>query len=75
MAAWSTISSDQIGSHSTRRSCEIVYDLNHITGHGEAFLEQLADSMGAADLALTQEEIDGLSTVAHWEKSRTDREA
>jgi aryl-alcohol dehydrogenase-like predicted oxidoreductase len=42
---------------------------------GANSVEQLADSMGAADLALTQEEIDGLSTVAHWEKSRTDREA
>lgn len=42
---------------------------------GANSVEQLADSMGAADLALTQEEIDGLSAAAHWEKSRTDREA
>jgi aryl-alcohol dehydrogenase-like predicted oxidoreductase len=37
-------------------------------------VEQLADSMGAADLELTQEEITEISTAAHWEKSRTDRE-
>ncbi|MBV9672777.1 MAG: aldo/keto reductase, partial [Verrucomicrobia bacterium] len=36
---------------------------------------QLADSMGATDLALAPEEIDDISTVSDWEKSRTDREA
>ena len=37
--------------------------------------DQLADSMGAPDLVLSAEEIDEISTVADWEKSRTDREA
>jgi aryl-alcohol dehydrogenase-like predicted oxidoreductase len=36
---------------------------------------QLADSMGAAALALSAEEIGEISNVAIWEKSRTDREA
>src|ERR1700730_9783441 len=36
---------------------------------------QLADSMGAAALALSAEEIGEISNVADWEKSRTDREA
>jgi aryl-alcohol dehydrogenase-like predicted oxidoreductase len=37
--------------------------------------DQLADSMGAPDLVLSAEEIDEISIVADWEKSRTDREA
>jgi aryl-alcohol dehydrogenase-like predicted oxidoreductase len=37
--------------------------------------EQLADSMGATDLTLSEEEVGEISTVADWEKSRTDREA
>jgi aryl-alcohol dehydrogenase-like predicted oxidoreductase len=37
--------------------------------------EQLADSMGATDLTLSDEEVGEISTVADWEKSRTDREA
>ncbi|HEY6841641.1 MAG TPA: aldo/keto reductase, partial [Chthoniobacterales bacterium] len=37
--------------------------------------DQLGDSMGAPDLVLSAEEIDEISTVADWEKSRTDREA
>jgi aryl-alcohol dehydrogenase-like predicted oxidoreductase len=36
---------------------------------------QLADSMGAPELALSEEEIGEISNVADWEKSRTDREA
>ncbi|MBV8375593.1 MAG: aldo/keto reductase [Verrucomicrobia bacterium] len=36
---------------------------------------QLADSMGATTLALSQEEIGEISNAATWEKSRTDREA
>jgi len=30
--------------------------------------------MGAADLELTEQEVNEISTAAHWEKSRTDRE-
>ena len=37
--------------------------------------DQLADSMGAPQLELSEEEIDEISNVASWEKSRTDREA
>lgn len=36
---------------------------------------QLADSMGATALGLSEEEIGEISDVAIWEKSRTDREA
>jgi len=36
---------------------------------------QLADSMGATELVLSEEEIGEISNVANWEKSRTDREA
>jgi aryl-alcohol dehydrogenase-like predicted oxidoreductase len=36
---------------------------------------QLADSMGAPELAMSEEEISEISKVADWEKSRTDREA
>ena len=36
---------------------------------------QLADSMGATALGLSEEEIGEISNVAIWEKSRTDREA
>jgi aryl-alcohol dehydrogenase-like predicted oxidoreductase len=36
---------------------------------------QLADSMGATELELSEEEVGEISTVADWEKSRTDREA
>jgi aryl-alcohol dehydrogenase-like predicted oxidoreductase len=36
---------------------------------------QLADSMGAPELVLSEEEISEISKVADWEKSRTDREA
>jgi aryl-alcohol dehydrogenase-like predicted oxidoreductase len=38
-------------------------------------IEQLADSMGAADLELSEEEVSEIATAAHWEKSRTDKEA
>jgi hypothetical protein len=31
--------------------------------------------MGAPELALSEEEINEISNVADWEKSRTDREA
>ena len=37
--------------------------------------DQLADSMGAPELALSEEEINEISKAADWEKSRTDREA
>ncbi len=37
--------------------------------------EQLADSMGAPELALSEDEINEISNVSDWEKSRTDREA
>jgi aryl-alcohol dehydrogenase-like predicted oxidoreductase len=37
--------------------------------------DQLADSMGAPELTLSEEEINEISTAANWEKSRTDREA
>ena len=37
--------------------------------------DQLADSMGAPELALSEEEINEISIAAAWEKSRTDREA
>jgi aryl-alcohol dehydrogenase-like predicted oxidoreductase len=36
--------------------------------------DQLADSMAAPELALSEEEIGQISTAANWEKSRTDRE-
>jgi aryl-alcohol dehydrogenase-like predicted oxidoreductase len=36
---------------------------------------QLADSMGASELVLSEEEIGEISNVADWERSRTDREA
>jgi aryl-alcohol dehydrogenase-like predicted oxidoreductase len=36
---------------------------------------QLADSMGASALGLSEEEIGEISNVADWERSRTDREA
>ncbi|HYY26826.1 MAG TPA: aldo/keto reductase [Chthoniobacterales bacterium] len=42
---------------------------------GANSVEQLTDSIGAADLVLAAEEIEEISKVAHWEKSRTDREA
>jgi aryl-alcohol dehydrogenase-like predicted oxidoreductase len=38
-------------------------------------VEQLADSMRAADLELAADEVNEISTAAHWEMSRTDREA
>ena len=41
---------------------------------GANSVEQLTDSMGAADLELTEQEVNEISTAAHWEKSRTDRE-
>jgi aryl-alcohol dehydrogenase-like predicted oxidoreductase len=41
---------------------------------GANSVEQLADSMGAQDLELTEQEVNEISTAAHWEKSRTDRE-
>jgi aryl-alcohol dehydrogenase-like predicted oxidoreductase len=37
--------------------------------------DQLADSMGASELSLSEEEIGEISIAANWEKSRTDREA
>src|ERR1700731_4122637 len=37
--------------------------------------DQLADSMGAPGLELSEEEIGEISVAADWEKSRTDREA
>jgi aryl-alcohol dehydrogenase-like predicted oxidoreductase len=36
---------------------------------------QLADSMGASELVLSEEEIGEISNVADWKRSRTDREA
>jgi aryl-alcohol dehydrogenase-like predicted oxidoreductase len=36
---------------------------------------QLADSMGASELVLSEEEIGEISNAADWERSRTDREA
>ena len=42
---------------------------------GANSVEQLSDSIGAADLVLAAEEIEEISNVAHWEKSRTEREA
>ena len=48
------------------------------TDNGESppfFFTQLADSMGASDLPLSEEETGEISNVADWEKSRTDPEA
>jgi aryl-alcohol dehydrogenase-like predicted oxidoreductase len=65
------------GSTPTRVTLAWMLKLPFVTAPiiGANTTDQLADSMGAAGLELSEEEIGEISVAADWEKSRTDREA
>ena len=61
----------------TERYCVVYQTLRSgatMSMIGANNVEELADSIGAADLELTEHEVNEISTVAHTEKSRPDRE-